>query len=131
MTSHAAVLYRLCNSKKPGAHQCASDDIKGAFNHVRWDGLLEHLWSIGCHGRVFHLFKSLSDQYIRVVTPLDSSDLHPVSAGVPQGPVWSPLLFNLYIRLLPSIPKYCVVVGYADLDHHPSQGQSCHCSCSS
>ena len=28
----------------------------------------------------------LSDRYIRVVTPLDSSDLHPVSAGVSQVP---------------------------------------------
>ena len=27
---------------------------------------------------------NLSDRYIRVVTPIDSSDLHPVSAGVPQ-----------------------------------------------
>ena len=50
---------------------------------MQWYGLLEHLWSVGCHGRVFHPFKSyLSDRYIRGVTPLDSSDLHPVSAGV-------------------------------------------------
>ena len=81
---------------------------------MRWNGLLEHLWSIGCRGREFHLFKSyLSDQNIRVVTPLDSSA---VSAGVPRGAVWSPLLFNLYIRLLLSIPKYCLVVGSVD-DH--------------
>ena len=92
-------------------------DIKGAFDHVRWDGLLKHLWSIGCRGRVFRLFESyLSDRYIRVVTPLDLSDLYPVSAGVPQGAIWSPLLFNLYVRLLPSVPKHCSVVGYAD-DH--------------
>ena len=59
-------------------------DIKGAFDHMRWDGLLKHLWSIGCRGRVFRLFESyLSDRYIRVVTPLDLSDLYPVSAGVP------------------------------------------------
>ena len=84
---------------------------------MRWDGLLKHLWSIGCRGRVFRLFESyLSDRYIRVVTPLDSSDLYPVSAGVPQGAIWSPSLFNLYVRLLPSVPKHCSVVGYAD-DH--------------
>ena len=33
-------------------------DIKGAFDHVRWDGLLEHLQSIGCCGKVFRLFQS-------------------------------------------------------------------------
>ena len=61
-------------------------DIEGAFDHVQWDGLLDHLWSIGFCGRVFHLFESyLSDRYIKVVTPFDSSDLHPISAGVPQG----------------------------------------------
>ena len=92
-------------------------DIKGAFDHVRWDGLLKHLRSIGYCDKVFHLFQSyLSNRYIKVVTPFDSSDLHPVSAGVPQGAIWSPLLFNLYIRLLPSVPRHCLVVGYAD-DH--------------
>ena len=92
-------------------------DIKEAFDHVQWDGLLEHLWSIGCHGKVFHLFKSyLSDRYIRVVTPIDSSDHHSISAGLPQGAIWSSLLLNLYIRLLPGIPKHCLVIGYAD-DH--------------
>ena len=76
-----------------------------------------HLRSIGCCGRVFRSFKSyLSNRYIKVVTPFDSSDLHPVSAGVPQGAIWSPLLFNFYIRLLPSVPRHCLVVGYAD-DH--------------
>ena len=39
-----------------------------------------------------------------------------VSAGVPQGTIWSPLLFNLYIRLLPSVVKFSSIIGYAD-DH--------------
>ena len=79
---------------------------------------MDHLWSIGCRDKVFYLLKSyLSDRYIRVVTPLDSSDHHSISAGVPQGAIWSPLLFNLYIRLLPRIPKDNLVIdGYAD-DH--------------
>jgi len=47
---------------------------------------------------------------------LESSDLHPVTAGVPQGAIWSPLLFNLYIRLVPTVAKHCLIVGYAD-DH--------------
>ena len=90
-------------------------DIKGAFDHVRWDGVLEHLRSIGCRGRMFRLFQSyLSDRYIRVVTSSDSSDLCRISAGVPQGAIWSPLLFNLYVRLLPSVIKHSLVLGYAD-----------------
>ena len=35
---------------------------------------------------------------------------------VPQGAIWSPLLFNLYIHLLPTVVKHCLIVGYAD-DH--------------
>ena len=47
----------------------ANDRLKGAFDHVRWDGVLEHLRSIGYRGRMFRLFQSyLSDRYIRVVT---------------------------------------------------------------
>ena len=53
---------------------------------------------------------------IKVVTPLESSDLHPVTAGVPQGAIWFPLLFNLYIHLLPTVVKHCLIMGYAD-DH--------------
>ena len=90
-------------------------DIKGAFDHVRWDGVLEHLQSIGCRGQMYRLFQSyFSDRYIRVVTSCDSSDLYRISMGIPQGAIWSLLLFNLYIRLLPSVVKHSLVVGYAD-----------------
>ena len=44
-------------------------DIKGAFDHVRWNGVLEHLRSIGCRNRMYPLFQSyLSDRltYISV-----------------------------------------------------------------
>ena len=92
-------------------------DIKGAFDSVWWRGLLAHLWSIGFCDKVFQLFESyLSNRFIRVVTPLESSDLYPVTAGVPQGAIWSPTLFNLYIRLLPTVVKHSLIVGYAD-DH--------------
>ena len=39
-----------------------------------------------------------------------------VSAGVPQGAIWLPLLFNLYIRFLPSVVRSSSVIGYAN-DH--------------
>ena len=92
-------------------------DIKGAFDSVWWRGLLAHLWSIGFRDKVFQIFESyLSNRFIRVVTPLESSDLYPVTAGVPQGAIWSPTLFNLYIHLLPTLVKHSLIVGYAD-DH--------------
>ena len=73
--------------------------------------------SIGFSDKVIRLFESyLSNRFIRVVTPLESSDLHPITAGVPQGAIWFPLLFNLYIHLLPTVVKHCLIMGYAD-DH--------------
>ena len=30
------------------------------------------------------------------------SSQYPIQAGVPQGAVWSPMLFNLYVRQLPA-----------------------------
>ena len=50
------------------------------------------------------------------MTPLESSDLYPVTAGVPLGAIWSSTLFNLCIRLLPTVVKHSLIVGYAD-DH--------------
>ena len=92
-------------------------DIKGAFDSVWWKGLLAHLWSVGFRGKAFQLFESyLSNRYIRVVTPLDSSDLHSVTTGVPQEAIWSPPLFNLYIRKLPTVMERSLIVGYVD-DH--------------
>ena len=44
------------------------------------------------------------------------SSVFAMSAGVPQGAIWSPLFFNLYIRFLPSVVNFCSVIGYAD-DH--------------
>ena len=90
-------------------------DIKGAFNSVWWKGLLAYLWSVGFRGKAFQLFESyLSNCYIRVVTPSDSSDLHSVTAGDPQGAIWSPSVFNLYIRKIPNVVEHSLIVGYAD-----------------
>ena len=51
-----------------------------------------------------------------MVTSLDFSDLYCVTAGVPQGAIWSPPLFNLYIHQLSTVVGNSLLVGYAD-DH--------------
>ena len=78
---------------------------------------MAQLWSTGFRDKVFRLFESyLSNQYIQVVTPSGSLDLHSVTAGVPHGAIWSPPLFNLYICQLPTVVNHSLIVGYAD-DH--------------
>jgi len=66
-------------------------NIKGTFVSVWWRGLLSHLRSVGFQDKAFQLFESYSsNRYIRVFTPSDSSVLHSITAGVPQGAIWSP-----------------------------------------
>ena len=92
-------------------------DIKGAFDSVWWRGLLCHLRHIGISGPAYQLFTSyLSERFLYVTTAEGQSSVLAVSAGVPQGAIWSPLFFNLYIRLLPSVINFSSVIGYAD-DH--------------
>ena len=77
-------------------------DIRGAFDSVWWDGLLQHLWSVGLRGKAYCLLQSyLCDRRLFVVACGHTSSQLPFTAGVPQGGIWSPLLFNLYIRHFP------------------------------
>ena len=94
-------------------------DIKGAFDSVWWRGLLCHLRHIGIGGLAYQLFTSyLSERtdFLYVTTAEGQSSVLAVSAGVLQGAIWSPLFFNLYIRLLSSVVNFSSVIGYAD-DH--------------
>jgi len=61
------------------------------------------------------LLKSyLSDQCLFVVANGCESSLYQVTAGVPQGVVWSPMLLNLYVHHLPSQLESCLLLSYAD-----------------
>src|SRR5437867_8778876 len=89
-------------------------DLSKAFDSVPHQKLLEELSSVGCDSIVLRWFASyLSHREQRVtqrgvVTPWMS-----VTQGVPQGSGLSPLLFNIYVRNLPtSCPSS--VIHFAD-----------------
>jgi hypothetical protein len=89
-------------------------DVKGAFDKVWWQGLLEHLRSIGVCGRALRLIQNyLSDRFLVVVAGGEQSERHKISSGVPQGAIWSPKLWNLFVRLLPAEVR-AMVFSYAD-----------------
>ncbi|CAM9850271.1 unnamed protein product, partial [Heterosigma akashiwo] len=78
-------------------------DFKGAFDKVWWRGLLAHLWAVGVRSKAFKLMQSyLSDRALFVVANGDSSSHMSIKSGVPQGAIWSPLLFDLFIRNVPT-----------------------------
>ena len=77
--------------------------------------MLQHLSCIGICSKAFALFQSyLSDRYLYVVANAKESSQYPIQAGVPQGAVWSPMLFNLYVWQLPLQICHCLLVSYAD-----------------
>lgn len=83
-------------------------DIHGALDSVWWCGLLQHLWSVGLRGRAYCLLQSyLCDRRLFVVTCGHTSSQLSFTAGVPQGGIWSPLLFNLYIHHLLDQVLHC------------------------
>ena len=87
-------------------------DINGAFDRIWWNGLLNHLWSIGFRQRAYSLMESyLSDKYLFVVANGLDSSLYPIMVGVPQGGVWSPMLFNLYVLTSSPISTQILSVG--------------------
>ena len=77
--------------------------------------MLQHLSCIDDRGKAFTLFQSyLSNRYLYVVANAKESSHYPIHAGVPQGAIWSPILFNLYVWQLPLQVHYCHIVSYTD-----------------
>ena len=84
------------------------------FLTVQHAGLFHKLKSYGISGQVFGLISSfLSNRQLRVVLDGTSSQEYPVNAGVPQGFILGPTLFQLYINYLPD-DVICDIAIYAD-----------------
>ena len=89
-------------------------DISKAFDRVWHAGLLHKLKSYGISGQIFDLISSfLSNRRLRVILDGTSSQEYPVNAGVPQGSIFGPTLFLLYINEI-SDDVICNVNIYAD-----------------
>ena len=72
-------------------------DFSKAFDRVPHDKLLYKLHVVGIHPRIIAWIRSfLSKRSFAVRINSEFSKLRPVTCGVPQGGVLSPLLFNLY-----------------------------------
>lgn len=79
-------------------------DLKSAFDVVWHDGLIHKLRTLGISLHIVKLIRSFLDGRVYSVNVGNlSSDLRPISAGVPQGSVMAPMLFNVYISDLPVV----------------------------
>jgi hypothetical protein len=88
-------------------------DVSNAFDRVWHDGLnfkLRLLLPAPC----FLLMKSfLTDRFFRIRCNASFSNFYPVQAGVPQGAVLSPALYNIYTADLP-LSDEVLTATYAD-----------------
>ena len=90
-------------------------DLKKAFDTVNHDILLKKLEYFGfdCSSiAFFHSYLSNRKQQCNVNG--FSSELGPISCGVPQGTILGPLLFLTYINDLTNCLKHCTARLYAD-----------------
>uniref|UniRef100_L7M0K7 Putative tick transposon n=1 Tax=Rhipicephalus pulchellus TaxID=72859 RepID=L7M0K7_RHIPC len=73
-------------------------DIKGAFDNVLHDAILNALEDYGIGGRMHQWIASyLQDRTIFMSTADGDTNKHPIYRGVPQGGVLSPTLFNIVL----------------------------------
>ena len=88
-------------------------DISKAFDRVWHAGLLHKLKFYGILGQIFGLISPfISNRWLRVVLDGKSSEEYPGNAGVPQGSIFSPTLFPLYINDLPNDVIYNILSCY-------------------
>lgn len=88
-------------------------DVSQAFDRVWHDGLLFKLKKF-LHPTYFLVIKSyLSDRNFQVRVGNSFSSIAPISAGVPQGGILSPILYNIYASDQPTTPN-TMVADYAD-----------------
>jgi hypothetical protein len=99
-------------SKPIIAFQATFIDFSKAFDRVWHDGLLYKLNQVGIKGKAWHWCAFLSNRSIRVVNGGHYSNWFPISAGVPQGAVLSPLWFIIYINDL--VNKLLRSLAFAD-----------------
>ena len=88
-------------------------DISKAFDRVWHAGFLHKLKSYGISGQIFGFISFfLSNRWLRVVLCGMSSQEYPVNVGVPQGSIFGPTLFLVYINDLPNdvICDICIYV---------------------
>jgi hypothetical protein len=89
-------------------------DFQKAFDLLSHDHLLYKLYKLGIRGNILNLLQNyLSERNCITKIGINLSDTMPLKAGVPQGSILGPLLFDLYINDMNLITEN-EMIHYAD-----------------
>ena len=88
-------------------------DVCSVFDKVRHEGLLFKLKAVLPDSYYLILQSFLQDRFFYVAQGFEISDIKPITAGVPQGAILSPLLYSIYTADLPMTDSTTVAT-YAD-----------------
>ena len=91
-------------------------DCEKAFDSVWHGGLIEIFHDYGVPTNLIRMISSfLRDRFLSLVINNTRSSWHRVRAGVPQGSVLSPLLYAIYISMMPKFnSKFAQTICFAD-----------------
>ena len=82
-----------------GSVDVLAADLAGAFDKVSHAGVLHKLQNIGVKGALLDWLRDyLTGRLLEVVIGGKSSDRYPISAGVPQGSILGPSLFQVVVN---------------------------------
>lgn len=117
-TSHALMvltdyiakgLYKRCPTMAVGL------DFTKAFDTVWHEGIVFKLMDLGLDPGICRIVQSfLNERTYRVRVNNSLSDGKPVSAGVPQGSLLGPVLYNIFVTDIPQPPEGILLLAYAD-----------------
>lgn len=89
-------------------------DVEKAFDSLWHEGLIKKLITQNIPKEMIHLIHSfLTDRCFQVRVNNTLSTLTTIKAGVPQGSILGPILFNLYINDFPTLDN-CITAQFAD-----------------
>ena len=90
-------------------------DLSKAFDLVNYDLLVAKLKSIGFSPTALSwCIDYLSNRHMQVMIKDISSNLKPITCGVPQGSILGPIFFLIFTIDLHYVLEYCTVHAYAD-----------------
>ena len=106
-------------------------DIEKAFDSVWHKGLIAKLQTFNFPIFLIKILKNyLTDRTLQVVYQNSKSDRFPVRAGVPQGSVLGPVLYNIFTSDLPDLPPGCTKSLFCDDTSISVKGKSLRVICS-